>query len=165
MTRLRHLVGGTLVSTAIIAAAAVLSAWPSVRTLPPDTAMITVSLSHGGARNCRPLTDEELAKLPPNMRRKEICDRRRLPVYLELDIDGETVLARSLPPGGIAGDGASRILERFTVHAGEHRIAVRLRDSARATGFDHDARWTVSIAPERSHAIDFRSEAGGFVFH
>lgn len=162
MTGMRHAMLGTLVSVAVATGAAYLSAHPSVRVLPGDTAVITVSISHAGGRSCRDLSDEEMAKLPANMRRREVCERRRLPLLLEMDIDGATVLAEVLPPGGIAGDAASNLHRRIPVPAGPHEIALRLRDSDRAEGFDHTARRSVDLSPAQNLAIDFRADDGGF---
>ena len=165
MSRIRHLALGTLVTAAVIVGAAVLSAWPSWRTTPEGAAVVKLSFSHGGERKCRPLTEAELEKLPPNMRRREVCDRRRPPVYVELEIDGREAFAASLPPTGLSGDGPSRVYERFEVAAGQHTIALRLRDTAEAEGFTHTARREVTLDPGESLAIDFEPEAGGFVFH
>ena len=162
MSSVRHIILGSLVSIAIATGAALLSARPAITVLPDDTAVITLSISHAGARNCRDRTDEEMAKLPANMRRREVCERRRLPLLLEMDIDGATVLAEVLPPGGIAGDAASNLHRRFSVPAGSHEIALRLRDSDRAEGFDHTARRIVDLAAAQNLAIDFRAEDGGF---
>ena len=81
MTRTLRLIFSTIAIAALVTAAAVLSAWPSYSPVPQGSAMLKLSLSHGGARNCRQLTEAELAKLPPNMRRKEICDRKRAPLF------------------------------------------------------------------------------------
>jgi len=164
VTRLRRLVLGFMVTTAVAAGTALVSAWPVYRTIPEGAAMLKLSISHGGERTCRALTAEELSRLPPNMRRTEVCDRERQPVYLELDIDGETVFASLLPPSGLAGDGPSHAYERFVLAAGEHRVAVRLRDSMRAEGFDASAERTVTLAPAQNLAIDFDPENTVFVF-
>jgi hypothetical protein len=165
MSRTTRLILGAIATTAIIAGVAALSAWPSHRAIPEGTGVLKLSFSHGGERRCRALTGAELAKLPPNMRRTETCDRRRPPVYVELDLDGETVYRASLPPSGIAGDGPSRVYRRFVLPAGEYEVAIRLRDTIRAGGFDHAARRRISLAPEQSFAIDFRPVAGGFIFN
>ena len=165
MSRVTRLVLGTAVTVAVTAGIAVLSAWPSWHTIPEGAAVVKLNFSHGGARNCRPLTEDERAKLPPNMRRSEVCDRERQPVYVELEIDGARVFAESLPPTGLAGDGPSRVYERFVLPAGAHEIAVRLRDTAREEGFTHAAERRVTLAPGRNLAIDFAPEAGGFVFN
>ncbi len=165
MSRTTRLILGTIATTAVIAGVAALSAWPSHRTIPEGTGVLKLSFSHGGERSCRERTAAELAKLPPNMRRTEICDRRRPPVYVELDLDGETVLRALLPPSGIAGDGPSRVYQRFVLPAGEHDVAIRLRDTTRAEGFDYAAERRISLAAEQSFAIDFRPAAGGFIFN
>jgi len=165
MTRTTRLILGTIATTVVIAGAAVFSAWPSYRALPEGTGMLKLSFSHGGARTCRQLTEAELAKLPPNMRRTEICDRKRLPLYVVLDLDGETVYSATLAPSGIAGDGPSRVYERFVLPAGGHDVAIRLRDTARTVGFDYTAERRISLAPEQNFAIDFRPGAGGFIFN
>jgi hypothetical protein len=46
---------------------------------PPDMALIKLSFAHGAQKeDCRRRTAEELAKLPPNMRRPMVCSRERL---------------------------------------------------------------------------------------
>jgi hypothetical protein len=160
-----HMVIGTLVMSALLTGMAALSAWPSYRATPEGTAVVKLSFSHGGERSCRPMTEAELAKLPPNMRRKEICDRKRPPVYVELDLDGERAYAALVPPGGLAGDGPSRVYERFVLPAGPHEVAIRMRDTSRAEGFDHETKRRITLAPDQSFAIDFNPAAGGFIFN
>jgi len=164
MNRVAHLVLGTLVMAALVTGAAALSAWPGYRSVPADSAMLKLSFSHGGARNCRERTEAELAKLPPNMRRTEICERERPPVHVVLEIDGSTAFEAELPPTGLAGDGPSRVYEKFVLPAGSHRLAVRLRDTARAEGFDHSAEREAELAPGQNFVIDFNPAAGGFIF-
>lgn len=165
MSRIRRLALGTIVTAAVIVGAAVLSAWPAWRAVPEGMAVLKLSFSHGGERDCRELTAAELAKLPPNMRKREVCDRRRAPVRVELDIDGTRVFAAALPPSGLSGDGPSRVYERFELPAGTYRIALRLRDTARDAGFTHTARREITLAPGQSLAVDFAPASGGFVFH
>lgn len=164
MNRIVHLITGGLTTVLFVTAAAWFSSRPAVRVLPDGSAMVKISFSHGGNRKCRTLTADERSRLPANMRRRTVCERRRAPLYLELDIDGATVLARTLPPTGISGDGASRIYEKFVLPAGRHDIAVRLRVGGAAGTFDHRAARTVTLAPAQVLPIDFRPRAGGFVF-
>ncbi len=165
MTGIAQRITAALGTLAIVAGVAVLSASPSVRALPEGMAVVKLSFSHGGPRNCRELSVEELSNLPANMRRKEVCDRARAPIYLELDLDGATMLAEELPPSGIAGDGPSRIYRRFTVSAGTHQVAVRLRERAAGSGFDFVAERQITLTEAQSFAIDFRPEMGGFIFN
>ena len=165
MTRVVQRLTGFVATLAIVAGAAVLSAWPSYRALPEGMAVVKLSFSHGAPRKCRPMTEDELAKLPPNMRRKEICDRQRPPIYVEFDLDGATILAETLPASGIAGDGPSRIYRSFVVPAGHHEVAIRLRETPDADGFDFTGQHGVDLAPAQSFVIDFRPVDGGFVYN
>lgn len=159
-------VGRFLVMAALAAFAAAFADWPAYRQIPPDTAVVKLSFTHGADRSaeCRRRTPEELAKLPPNMRRPMDCPRQRRAVDTALSIDGRTIFVASLPPGGVWGDGPSQVYKRFTVPAGEHTIVARLRDTPRPGGFDHERTATVFLQAGQSLAIDFRPELGGFVF-
>ena len=132
----------------------------------PDAATVKVSLSHAAARirPCVKLTPEEMAELAANMRRQEICERRRLPIRLELDIDGEAVLRIESPPSGVWGDGPASIYERIDVAPGSHRISVRLRDTARQEGWDYAATKELTLERGRYTTVSFSAERGGFEF-
>jgi hypothetical protein len=155
-----------LVIAALFAAVSTFSAWPSYRATPPGSAVVMLTFVHGADRKagCRRLSPEEIAKLPPNMRRVQVCPRGRTPIYVELDVGGRTLLSKSLPPTGIAGDGPSRAYERFVVPAGHYDIAVRMRDTPRSEGFDHANATSVTLAPDQMFVIDFRPERNEFVF-
>jgi hypothetical protein len=161
-----RITGQVAVFIAIFAAVAALADWPRWQQIAAQEAVIKLSFTHGSNRQaeCRRRTPEELAKLPANMRKPLECPRRRGPVYVELDIDGRTIFRASLPPGGVSGDGPSRVYERFVVPAGPHAIAVRLRDTPRSEGFDYVKSGDIVLAPEQNFVIDFRPEARGFVF-
>src|SRR5262249_28514052 len=139
---------------------------PHYRQTPPGTAVVMLSFVHGADRraDCRRLTPEEIAKLPPNMRRPLDCPRRRRSVYVELDVGDRVGYRASLPPTGIAGDGPSRVYQRFVLPAGEYDVAVRMRDTPRTDGFDHERSGRVTLGPDQMFVVDFRSEPAGFVF-
>jgi hypothetical protein len=158
--------GQVLVLAAVFAAVAAFSDWPRYRQLAPETAVIKLSFTHGSNRQaeCRRRTAEELAKLPPNMRKPMECPRSRGAVYVEFDVDGRPLLRASLPPSGLSGDGPSRIYEKFVVPAGAHSVVVRMRDTPRNEGFDYEKSGNVVLGANRNFVVDFRAEAGGFVF-
>lgn len=141
------------------------AAGPAYTAFPSDRALIKLSFSHGGGpiRECRKLTREELAKLAPNMRRPTDCPRERVPLVIELVLDGQVLFRDTRPPTGLSGDGPSRVYERFVVTSGPHRLTVRLRDSARVEGFDREYVTDITLRPQQSLAVDFRPETGGFV--
>lgn len=143
-----------------------LSAFPPYSRVEPGNAVVKLSFSHVSASRepCRTLSSEELAALAPNMRSGVDCPRERVPVTVELEIDGETVYHAALPPSGLASDGPSSVYERFEVPAGPHRIRVRLRDTPRESGYDHEGTVDVRLTARQSFVIDFRAELGGFQF-
>jgi hypothetical protein len=144
----------------------IFSVAPSTTYLEADLAVIKLSFSHASDRigPCRRLSPEEIAALPPNMRRSEDCPRARLALLVELELDDEIAIRRLLPPIGLRRDGASSVFQRFQVAAGKHRIVARLRDSARSEGFDYEGEVEVELAPGQNFVIDFRAESGGFIF-
>jgi hypothetical protein len=133
---------------------------------PPDKALIKLSFTHGAARptDCRRRSAEELAKLAPNMRKPTDCARGRLPVVAELILDDATLFSESLPPTGLAHDGASRVYRSFVVAPGRHRLVLHLRDTPRESGFDYSRTAEVELAPRQNFVIDFRPEGDGFFF-
>jgi len=139
------------------------SSSPPYRHLPADQALIKLSFSHEGklVSECRRRTAEELAKLAPNMRAPMDCPRGRSPVTVEIDLDGTPAYRHVAMPSGLSKDGASTVYHRFPVHSGEHRLAIRLNDDARTTGFHYRREEMVILKQGRVLVIDFNQEAGG----
>jgi len=166
MSRAVRVAGGFAVIATLIAAVAWLSDRPTYRQIPEGSAVMMLTFVHSADRRgeCRRLSPEEIAKLPPNMRRVQDCPRGRRPIYVELDVDGRNVYRASLPPTGIAGDGPSRVYQRFVLPARKYDVAVRMRDTPRAEGFDHERRDSVELSSDQMFVIDYRPESGGFVF-
>jgi hypothetical protein len=164
--RYLRIAGQFIVILALFVAVAAFSDWPVYRQTPRGSAVVVLTFVHGAERKseCRRLTTEEIQKLPPNMRRVQECPRNRRSVYVELDLAGKTIFQASLPPTGIAGDGPSKVYERFVVPAGSYDIAARMRDTPRTDGFDHERRATVTLTADQLFVIDFRTESGEFLF-
>lgn len=141
----------------------VFSHWPTYRHLGDDEALIKLSFTHAAQRvdECRKLTPEELAKLPPNMRAPTKCGRERSPVIVEVDIDGKPAIRHVARPSGLSRDGASSVYQRMTVPAGTHQVAVRLKDDAGKEGFEYEREKTVTLAPAQILVIDFDPQQGG----
>lgn len=140
--------------------------WPSYRAFPDNKARLMISFSHGGQRlgDCRKLTPAEIAEVAANMRRAEVCPRERQPIIVEMHLSDELLYSATVPPTGIAGDGASQVYQGFTVDPGKHRLRVAMRDSPRAAGFDYEREAEITLEPGQSFVVDFRSEMGGFIF-
>ena len=59
---------------------------PIYRQIPDDVALVKLSMSHLGSRECRKRSAEELAKLPPNMRAPLDCPRGRSDTRIVLEL-------------------------------------------------------------------------------
>ena len=166
MPKLPRILAQVVAYAAFVGLIAYFSKSPEYAYVDPQMGLIRLSFSHAGARKeeCRRRTPEEIAALPPNMRKPLDCPRERLPVLVELHVDGELIYRRALPPSGIAGDSASTAYERFVVSPGYHLITAKLRDTARNEGFDYESEKRILIEPKQNLVIDFRADAGGFKF-
>jgi hypothetical protein len=143
-----------------------LSASPNYDYGSQDLAVVKISLSHATKRvePCVLLTPEEVAKLAPNMRRTEKCERARLPLIIEIDIDGEVLMAIQAEPSGLWGDGPASIYQRFELQPGRHQMSARLRDTARKDGWDYTITSGIDLVAGRYFTVTFRAENGGFEF-
>lgn len=125
---------------------------------PPATGPeLIVSFKHPGrtSENCRTVTSEENARVPPHMRRDRICERKRAPVRLRVRIDGTTVMVKSFPPRGIHGDEASVALERIPVSAGPHQVTVEIGDGPDPTEWNYQDQRTLSFHTGRRRVVLF----------
>lgn len=143
----------------------VFTQWPPYHPIGANEAMIKVSVARLGqpVGECRRLSDEELAALPPNMRDPVQCPRERSPLSMEVTINGTEVLKRVAEPGGLSKDGSTAIYERLVVPTGEQRISVRFSDDVRpgAPIYEHEA--SVTLVPGQVLVIDFDADKGGIV--
>lgn len=166
---MRRAIGALLQIVAFVAFAAVvgyLSASPEHEYGSAEHATVKLSLSHAANRvePCVKLTPQEIAELAPNMRRAESCERERLPLTVELDIDGDAVILIEAAPSGLWGDGPASVYERFDVNPGLHTITAKMRDSARGEGWDYIHSEQVDLEAGRYFVVTFRSTTGEFQF-
>jgi len=139
---------------------------PIYHQFPEGKAQIKLSFAHGAARAkaCRRLSSEEIAALPAKERRPNTCARERVPIFVQLLVDEMLLYEDNLEPTGLAGDGPARAYRKFTVEAGAHVITARMRDSRGEGPFDYETRREVNLRAGQNLAIDFKADAGGFVF-
>ena len=138
---------------------------PVYHPIPAGTALVKVSLQHAGQRKepCRERTPEELAKLAPNMRVATVCGRERVPVAVEIELDGRSLVSAVVPPSGLSRDGSSTLYRRANVTAGSHKVIAKLKDAP--TGdFNYIKEITVDLKPGAILLLDFDAKAGGWVF-
>jgi len=155
-----------LLYAAFIALIGYFSVAPAYRHVDPELAMIKLVFSHAAERRepCRKLTPAELTQLAPNMRRPMECERERLPLVVELEIDGALVFQAEEAPTGLWKDGASTVYQKFLVQPGSHELVARLRDGRDAIDFNYEQAARVELAPGQNFVIGFRASAGGFKF-
>jgi hypothetical protein len=132
----------------------------------PELATVKLSLSHGAELvvPCVQFTIEEIAAMPLDDRRPAQCERERLPLTVELEVDGEVVVHIEAAPLGLSKDGPASVYERFTLQPGSHRITARLRDTDRAEGWDYTHTDDVTLEAGRYFTVTFKAETGGFVY-
>ena len=132
------------------------AASPAYTFIPVDSAQIKLSISHPGQKKevCVKQSRAELAKLPPNMRTSMKCGRERWPVYIEMELDGEKVFAKTSQPKGLSNDGPSIFYQKFTVPAGKHEITVRIRDQD-GNGFNFQRSESINLKGSQIFVASF----------
>jgi hypothetical protein len=161
-------IAGQVATTALVLGfVAAFANGPAYQPFAPDEALVRVSVTHATRHReaCHTRSKEELDKLPPNMRVAKQCSRERVPMELEIEVDGQRRLTVAAKPAGLSKDLAASVYRLFPVPAGSHRLAVRMRDSARGDGgHDFTAERTVDLKPHAVLVVDFDDDAQAFRF-
>ena len=141
------------------------SSAPPVRIIAEDESVITIAFAHAGELRevCRRLSQEELMKLAPNMRKLDDCPRERSPVIIEARLDGETIYSKTMQPPGIFSDGSVDVFSSKKIPAGKHLLEIKMDDSVRKPGFNHRFEQHISVNPAQILLIDFDSMKGFIV--
>ena len=123
---------------------------------------LVVSFKHPGRNDqrCEAVSEEELAKLPPHMRRAEICERSRADVWLRVEVDGEVVHEQAYAPKGLSRDGSSVAVARIPVKDGPRRVNVRLGDSGKKGDWAFTEERVVQAQPGHRAVVVFDRLAG-----
>lgn len=135
---------------------------PSVRLIADDEAKITIAFAHAGQLReaCRRLSQEELNKLPPNMRKIDDCPRERSPVTIEALLDGKPLYSEVLQPPGLFGDGGVDVFYSVKIPAGDHYLSLKMNDSVRIEGFNHSFEQQVSVNTAQILLVGFEPRNG-----
>lgn len=91
-----------------------------------DGGVVRLSWRAVGERieECRVPSEQELAALPPHMRRKEICEGHLAPFALEVRLDGEPVVNREVRPAGAREDRPTYVFDEIPVAPGSYDLEV-----------------------------------------
>ena len=143
-----------------------LSVWPRFQLINEGQAMVSVSFSHAGQRigECRRLTQQELDKLPPNMRKLDDCPRQRLPVRVVFSSDDNMLYEAVLQPTGFWNDGESSVYRRLALPAGKKRLFIGMIDSSRSEGFDYSLEQEIDLMPGQHLVVNFDGTQQKFIF-
>ena len=130
---------------------------PSHRVIGADQALVKLSLAHAGrhVEECRRLTREELAALPPNMRTPMKCKRARWPVTAILWLNNTKIYEVTAQPSGLSDDGPSVIYQTFPVPVGRHVLRVTLLDSGAPDVRAYERTINVKLVKGQALAIEF----------
>jgi hypothetical protein len=142
-----------------------LSVWPPYELVNDDRAIISLVFAQAGERigECRTFSQEELNKLPPNMRKPADCPRERHSVRVELRSGDRVLYEETLPPSGIWADGKASIYQRIEVPSGVQELFIGINDSGGDKGFDYEKSITLDLAPGRNLVIRFDTQTQRFL--
>lgn len=93
---------------------------------PGERALVRLAWrAHGErVRDCRRLSADDLARLPPHMRQEEVCERRVLPYRLRVDVDGARVVDQRVRAGGAREDRPLFVFHDLPVTPGTHHLRI-----------------------------------------
>ncbi|MCC6415482.1 MAG: cytochrome b N-terminal domain-containing protein [Opitutaceae bacterium] len=112
-----------------------------------DEPELVVSFKALGAReaNASALSAEQQAKLPVHMRGRSFETAKRVPVELQVTVDGVTGPARRYDAKGVSRDGPAIDVWRRTVPPGRHDVMIKLTDE------NGTREWTTVIEARSRH--------------
>ena len=137
---------------------------PIYKQIPDDVALVKLSMSHLGGRECRKRTAEELAKLPPNMRAPLDCPRGRSDTKIVLELDDKPFYELIMKPTGLSRDGVGTVFKRFELKAGTYKLAARMNDNLVNPGYNFVKEEQITLKPAQVLVIDFNPDQGGLFF-
>lgn len=118
-------VAGVLVAVAFTGALAALSRVPYAEHEAGD-ALVRLAWRFRSDRvtRCRPLSADELAKLPRHMRQPEVCEGGLRPYRLTVEVDGVPRGDDTIRAAGATSDRPLFVFAEILVAPGEHRVRV-----------------------------------------
>ncbi len=137
---------------------------PEYRQLEADQAVVTLAFAHAAKlrEECRVRTQDELDRLPPNMRLPTECPRERSPITLEMFLDDSLIMKRVIEAPGLHQDQGIDVFHRIKVPAGDHQLTVLMNDDVKVSGPTYRYHEYVNLLPEQQLLVNFHAESGGF---
>ena len=137
---------------------------PPYRQLAEEDAVVTLAFGHAANRvsECTVLSQEELEKLPPNMRKPMDCPRERSPVTIELRVNGELASRDVLEAPGLYQDQSVDVYRNVEVPKGQHHLSVWMNDDVNVVGPTYEFETTVTLQPAQRLVVSFDPNKNGF---
>ncbi|MBI5406729.1 MAG: cytochrome b N-terminal domain-containing protein [Nitrospirae bacterium] len=148
-----------------------LSTKPTYPFYSKDNALIKFTFQHSGKQeDCKEITEKETESKLKHMRKTNSpysrmrmdCARKRLPSYVELDLDRRNILSRVYHPTGLSGDGSTFAYEEIPIAPGTHEVTVRMRDTKDVSNFDYNFEKKINLEAGQVAVIDFDSDNNKF---
>jgi hypothetical protein len=103
-----------------------LSVAPGYQYTDGQSSVLKLVVRHSGflLGECRVVSQEELMKLAPNMRKPQDCPRGKAPMSVSLLVENEVFYDGIIKPSGIHSDGVLALYQQFNIPPGQ--VSVRL---------------------------------------
>ena len=137
---------------------------PPYRQLSENDAMVTLAFGHAAQRvaECTVLSQEELNKLAPNMRKPMDCPRERSPVTIELRLNGELAAREVLQAPGLYQDQSVDIYRNVKVPQGDHLLSIWMNDDVNVDGPTFEFEQSVNLQSAQRLVVSFDPNKNGF---
>jgi hypothetical protein len=163
--------GGKLIALAVSGVMAVaIAALSRVPYTPgdPDDALVRIAWRYRSEPEaaCRPITDEERARLPVHMQSDTICEGRSTPYRLQIALDGEMATDTLVSAAGARQDRPIYVFHEIPMAAGSHRIEVSFRPDGPDAPAARDGLSlvrTVELLPRHVALVTYDQAAGALV--
>lgn len=136
-----------------------------------DKSLIKFTFKNSGTQlDCKELTVKDTETKLKHMRKTNSpfssirmdCKRKRLPSYVELELDNKNLLSSTYHPTGLRKDGSTFAYEEIQVEPGTHNIRIRMRDSEEGKPFDYIFEKKLELQAGRTLIIEFDKETKTF---
>lgn len=135
---------------------------PPYRQLAADEAVVTLAFGHTARRvsECVRLSQAELQKLAPNMRKPADCPRERSPVTIEVRLDGKVFAQAVIRAPGLYQDQGIDVYREIKAEQGAHRLAVWMNDDVNVDGPTYQLDQTIILHPAQRVVVSFAKGQG-----
>jgi hypothetical protein len=93
-----------------------------------QSSVLKLVVRHSGVLlgECRLMNEQELKKLPPNMRIPEVCPRGKAPMSVSLLVDDRVFYDGIIKPSGIHSDGVVALYRQFKMPPGQASVRLAI---------------------------------------